>query len=89
MKPIKEVKKLEVEIKQLRARIDDSFRHLLDSRLIYCSVCECPNCEHQTMQQSIRLQGESEDAHTCLNCGKIWHKEQKIVEYKGYGSRYE
>lgn len=63
-------------------KIDPYFRHLINSQLWYCSVRACQYCNHPTMQQSIRLQGEREDAHTCLNCGKIWHLDQNIVEYK-------
>ena len=62
--------------------ISKDFLHLINSGLWYCSIRECQNCGHQTLQESIRLEGEKEVAFTCLNCGKIWHLDQKIVEYK-------
>ncbi len=54
---------------------------LIDRQLWYCRVVDCIYCKHPTIQREIKLEG-SEDALECLNCGKIWHKDQTIVEYK-------
>ena len=75
---------LSKRIKNLEERVDSMVnRSITKSRLHYCSVRNCLYCKHETLQSALRLQGDSEDAHTCLTCGKTWHKSTKIIEFTG------
>uniref|UniRef100_A0A6M3LH63 Uncharacterized protein n=1 Tax=viral metagenome TaxID=1070528 RepID=A0A6M3LH63_9ZZZZ len=67
-------------LKDLERRIASLELKLINAGLWYCKTVDCIYCKKETIQKEVMLE-KSEPALLCLNCGKIWHKDQKIVEY--------